>query len=423
MMTSLKKRLLAFTAALIAICCGFIFQNCSSSGGGGAASSAVAPKLTSGTFAGFSTLKVSSGIQPTSIAAGKFNTAGNVDLLIGSSSGVYYVVGNGDGTFTTTGLYKFSVPSSTGSSSLVSGFLPRASGNFGFAMADAYSNPAEIFIENGSGAGTFTNQMTRSSGVAGSGQVIIRAADVNGDGEPDVLTQIGQFVYTQLSSGAAYANGPTLSLGTLPNAIGIGSLKKGLTPALAVAEGASVAIYTGNSAGTFTFQSPLASTIVSNGTAITGVALGDMVGTGTSDLVFTTNAYVTGSSWAFDLDRYYGNGSGTFGSGDAIALPLTTSTFHFVDLQVVDVTGSGKGRALMVYSDLDYIHLTVCHLNTGNGASILCDDYTAPATGGAQATAMTMADVNNDGILDVIVTANNDNVVGNNTFYVFLGQP
>jgi len=238
----------------------------------------------------------------------------------------------------------------------------------------------------------------------------------------DVLTQIGQFVYTQLSAGGTYTNGPTVNFGTVPNALSIAALAKGQSPALAVAEGQSVAIYTNNGSGTFTYQPPLAETVITNGTAITAVALGDMTGDGKADLIFTGNPYLQSGVWSFDLDRYDGNGDGTFGGGDFVAIPLTNTTFSIAGLQIVDITGSGKGRALIAYTDLDYIHLKVCHLNPGNGASILCDDYTAPSVGGAQATAMTVADVNNDGILDVVITASHDTGT-NNTFYVFVGLP
>jgi hypothetical protein len=359
------------------------------------------------------------GVQPTGVAIGKFKSSGNADLLIASPTGVYRLPGNGDGTFNAVGSTKISIPSSIGASSIVSGLFPSGSGNLGFAIADGFASTTQSHVELGAGDGTFSNLATQSA-IAGPSSMVIRSADLNGDGKPDILTQVGQFIYTQISNGSSYTSGPTVNFGTVPNAVGIGPLKSGGAPAIAVAEGTSVAIYTNNGSGAFSYQPPL---VTGASHTITGVALGDLRGTGHADLAFATAAYVNGASWAFDIETASGKGDGTFGGGDNLTIPIAGSIYTLAGFEIDDVTGSGAKRIIALYTDAQYIHLQVCFLNNGGGATILCQDLKAQAIGGAVATGMAWGDVNNDGISDIVVTVNHDDITNNQTFYVFLGEP
>jgi len=192
------------------------------------------------------------GLIPTSLAAGDFNGDGKPDLVAGYFSGssfLEFAVGNGDGTFRAT-------------SSII---LPVSAGS------------------------------------------LILVADVNGDGNLD-LVFAGSSLLTNFQELSNYG-----FLGA-----------------------SAVAVFLGNGKGGFTM-----SFNALEGTYMSGAALANVLGTGSLDLIETTiqGNFFSGAIPTGAIEVRPGNGDGTF--GDPIILPFLDSTVP-TDIAVADFNGDGR---------------------------------------------------------------------------------
>lgn len=131
-----------------------------------------------GTF-GPATL-ITTGISPTSIAAGDFNHDGNQDVWIGGNQAGAVLLGNGDGTFQVPTVYQTDPNGGAAIGVAVGdfdgdGFADIAAANFG-------SDTIGVLLNNG--GGIFRDLATYP---AGSGPDGLAVADVNHDGKLDVV--------------------------------------------------------------------------------------------------------------------------------------------------------------------------------------------------------------------------------------------
>lgn len=119
---------------------------------------------------------------PTAIALADLNKDGKLDIAVGIGNQVQVLLGNGDGTFQSAGI--FPVPSGANVIAVADlnadGFLDLAFSGY----ANDFDGGNGVSVLLGNGDGTFQPAVTYD----GQGQVV--AADLNGDGKPD-LTAFG----------------------------------------------------------------------------------------------------------------------------------------------------------------------------------------------------------------------------------------
>jgi hypothetical protein len=247
---------------------------------------------------------------------------------------------------------------------------------------------------------TFAAQQTLS---AGSHPRSIVAADVNGDGKPDlIVTNLsGHSVGVLLGNGdGTFQAQRTFAVGTsqsYPMSVAVMDVNGDGKQDLVVANDSftgTVSVLLGNGNGTFQPQQLFAA-----GTDPYSVAVADVNGDGKQDLVVANNG--AGSSVSVLL----GNGNGTFQSQKNFA----TDPYPRC-VVVTDVNGDGKLDIVTAnYSSNDLSLL----LGNGNG-TFQAQRVLSP---GQYPQSVTAADVNGDNKTDLIVT----NYV-NNTVSVLLGN-
>ena len=274
-------------------------------------------------------------------------------------------------------------------------------------VANYGSNNVGVLLGNGDS--TFQSAVSYGSG--GVGPKSVAVADINGDGKPDLI------VANCLPIGASGCGGPT------PNGVvsvllgnGNGSFQPAVSYDAGGRDADSVVVADVNgdrkpdvvvgtyfyyagvliSDGDGTFQPVVTYDCSSN---VTSVAVGDLDGDGKPDIAVKTNA-----NWG--LTSLLNNGDGTFWWREA----WFSSGGFGNNLALKDVNRDGK---------LDVVVANYMGLNWTNGAvgvmpgigwgefnpAVLYD------SGGSGAAAVAVADVNGDGITDIL-TANVGNSIG-----------
>jgi hypothetical protein len=216
-----------------------------------------------------------------------------------------------------------------------------------------YSPTVSVLLGNGDG--TFQPAVVYSAGANQSGTLSVAIADVNGDGKPDVVVT----TETNLSEGDG-----------------------------------SAAVLLGNGDGTF----QPAVNYDSGGYGTVSAAVADLNGNGKLDLI-VANGCGGGIDCSTAVGILLGNGDGTF-------QPVTTygsTVGGAASVAVGDVNGDGEPDLLVAYAwDCADCQTgsTAVLLNNGDGTFYPGASY--PQVGGGF---VTVADVNRDGKLDLLVTA------------------
>jgi hypothetical protein len=198
----------------------------------------------------------------------------------------------------------------------------------------------------GKGDGTFRAPMTYSS--SGNNAHTVEVADLNGDGKPDL-------VVTNINSG-------------------------------------TVAVLLGNGNGTF----QPAVTYSSGGPTPISVAVADINNDGKPDLLVANDSYLTNNSVGVLL----GNGDGTFQK----ALTHSSGGYDSWSVAAADVNGDGKLDAIVVNrcSDFNCLNRGSVVVLLGNGDGTF-RTFAAYSSGAYQADFVAVADLNNDGKPDLLV--------------------
>ncbi len=340
--------------------------------------------------------------------------------VINGEGSVAVLLGNGDGTLQTATAYPSGAYGSNsvavgdingdGNPDLVVANQCEADGDY--QNTSCANGTAAVLLGNGDG--TFQPALTYASG--GYAALSVAIADVNGDGKLDLVLTNASAAYTNSSNGliavllgsgdgtfqaaVAYAPG-----GYLADAIatadvdGDGNLDLVTANECASASNCAnggVGVLLGNGNGTFR----AAATYTSGGYNATSVAVADLNHDGKPDVI-VANDCVTGNNCANGtLGVLMGNGDGTFQP----AVSPGSGGYSAQSVAVADVNGDGK-------PDLVVANLCVTNSSCANGlVSVLLgngDGTFQPAvsygSGGQFAFSVAIADVNGDGKLDLLV--------------------
>jgi hypothetical protein len=257
----------------------------------------------------------------------------------------------------------------------------------------------------GNGDGTFQKAMTFSSG--GYRAFSVAVADVNLDGRPDLIVANygSNNVGVLLGNGngtfrAAVTYGSGGPSGSVPFSVAVADLNLDGRPDIVVANGDDVGVLLGNGDGTF---EPVV-TFGSGGGAYS-IAVADVNGDGKPDIV-VGNGHNVGSDDG-SVSVLFGNGDGIFQT----AVTYASGGDDANSVTVADVNGDGK-------PDLIVANYCIGPSNCANGTvAVLLGDGDGtfePAvsygSGGGESVSVAVADLNRDGLPDLVVA----NIVSNN---------
>jgi hypothetical protein len=265
---------------------------------------------------------------------------------------------------------------------------------------------AGIGVLLGNGDGTFQPAQTYSTG---SGQVIcsIAVTDVNGDGKPDLIVAQGSVAVLFGNGDGSFQSAQNYPTGSA-NWVAVADLNGDHIPDLAVTQarfstsfegGAGVLL--GNGDGTFGAMH----TYYSGGYYPTSIAVADVNGDGTPDLVVDNSSSISVFNHG-SVGILLGNGDGTFRYGFAYEM----GGFNGGSIAVADVNGDGRPDVVAANNcannNCDFSTVSVL-LNNGDGGFQKPKVFSI--TGGWGANAVAVADVNGNGFPDLLVAHYCDN--------------
>jgi hypothetical protein len=285
---------------------------------------------------------------PASVAVADLNGDGDLDVVVANTSTVGMLLGNGDGTLQSAITYP---AGSIQSSIAVADF--RGDGRLDVVTSGESSTvPFAASVLLGNGAGGFQPPAEYGSGGVDDNSVAV--ADVNGDGNPDIVV-------------ANWGGGTG---------------------------GGAIGVLLGNGDGTF---KPAVTYNSAGGTA-NAVVIADLRNDGKLDLlVADTNCNSCSTSVIAVL---LGNGDGTFQPATTYGTGGTgggEGLFGGESLAVADVNGDGKPDVAVVNSQSNTVAVL---LGNGDGTFQPAVTY---STGGSYPDAVAIADLNGDGKLDLVV--------------------
>jgi hypothetical protein len=158
-------------------------------------------------------------------------------------------------------------------------------GNLDIATANRSSNDISVLLGNGNG--TFAKAVNYSAGTGGPDPVSIIAADVNGDGKPDlIVADLGtKSISVFINTGTGTFNAAVkYTVGNSPSAVAVADLNGDGSPDIAVTNSAdnTVTVLFNNGSGTFTTNATY-----STGTTPSDIVIADFNGDSHNDLAIT----------------------------------------------------------------------------------------------------------------------------------------
>ena len=289
------------------------------------------------------------------VTVADFNGDGKLDIAATDfNNGVVQIfLGVGDGTFTVGSAYATDTNSGPEPWDVISGDFNK-DGKLDLAIANNGSGTVGVLFGNGDG--TFGAATSYSLSVS---PISVVAADVNGDGHLDLVLPLG--------TGSAN----------------------------------NVAVLLSNNDNTGTFQAE--TDVAMGGGQPEYVAVGDLNGDGKPDLVLSMNS---GASFPSALVVALGNGDGTFQAPTAYASSAQEGGLgraFVANVQMFDLNGDGKLDLIYINNEFGTVGVM-----TGNGDGTFAAPVEFPTT--EFGWGLALADVNNDGAMDVVM--GNDNSGG-----------
>lgn len=359
--------------------------------------------------------------QADSVAVADVNGDGRLDVIAGNectnqscaASSVSILLGNGNGTFQTAVAY------GSGGTGNVAVKVARLDwdGNPDIVVAnqcdwDADCLNGTVAVLRGVGDGTFRPAVAYGSAAYEADSIAV--ADVNRDGTPDLLVTNACYdngcaagavsVLLGRADGRFKAAPNYQSGGQDANAIAAADLKRDGKLDLVVVsdcfgEPSCPTGTVGVLPGDGNGRFDKAVTYGSGGVEPESVAVADVNGDGKPDLV-VANVYSTASPTSGSIGVLLGNGDGTFQK----AISFASGAVNAVSVKVADVNRDGIPDIVVANecSDSSCASGTVSVLlGKGKGAFQPAVNY---ASGGQYASSVAVADVNHDGKPDLIVT-------------------
>lgn len=367
--------------------------------GGGGGGSPPPPKG-DGTFRPALQPILGTGQRPTAMVTADFNGDGVPDLAVGNHLGdsVSIFRGMGDGTFTPMDL----LPLQPGSGlfDLRAGLI-NADAFLDLVTANSFTNTVNVFL--GDGDGTFTAAPTV---VVPAGNKIhgVALADFDDDGKLDLAASALTTNQVSILLGAGdgtFAFEDAVSVSTGARQVIAADFDEDGIPDLATAsfDAATISIHLSNGDGSFV---EAAGSPVSVGIHPWNLAVADFNGDGHSDLAAPGDQENA-------VRILLGTGNGTFTLPTPASTPVGASPYG---IAAGDFSGDGApDLAVANFSD------NTASILLGAGLGTFAQATTPTVTTGAQPYAVAVADLDLDGILDLLVANEDDSTVS-----VFLGN-
>ncbi len=349
-----------------------------------------------GTFSGPPVYPFGTTPHATFLAVADFAGSGKLDAITDDqlTDAIFYFAGNGDGTFQQpVNLFEGLTLPQTGFAGAVVGDF-NGDGKPDLAVAGFYGNSVSILLNTG--GGTFAAPLMFSSG--GTNANAIATADFDGDGKLDLaVANSGNYsggtgslvLFKGDGKGNFSQTASFTSTGPSPAWVAAADLNGDGKPDLVVADTGSIsdtsdegALYVLLNQGNGSFGQP---TVYLAGALPGALAIGDMNGDGKPDLVvFDTQG----------LGVMLGNGDGTF--QPAI---YTNTAFGATSIVIADLNGDGEADLIMGSccgsTEVTYFQ--------GNGDGTFQPAFYMSA--GSSPASVAVADLNGDGSPDLLVAA------------------
>ncbi len=337
------------------------------------------------------------------VATGDFNGDGILDLAVtqqtfgsGGGSFVSIMLGNGDGSFGPP--VNLPLPA-TGIGRTILAKDVDNDGNLDLLVD--ISEPHEVLFFKGRGDGTFNDPVAIN---VGGPSVALQAADLNGDGNLDLVTLNNDTTATVLlGNGDGTFQAPAIYriACSQPSDLALADLDGQNGPDIVIGCFNSLSIEVLLNIGNGTFGLP--SNSFPARTQVTGVFAADFDGDGKLDVVVTGLAGAPGN-----LGFLKGNGDGTFQAPlDQNFQEVENVPFRmFTDNVVLDVNGDGIPDVLITHNSGGQTNYVTVGLGRGDGHFDLVEWVAAPLDGNPTFSVVA-GDFNGDGILDLAVASQN----------------
>jgi hypothetical protein len=332
------------------------------------------------------------GIQTWSLDTGDFNEDGRADLVIMDGAIVVLLFGNGEGDFSAPLVRR------RGGSSAQQAIARDLNGDGHLDVAVAYAS-GDVWIYAGDGAGGLTDG--NPVGTGGNPTALV-AADIERDGDLDLVVALasGHAQLMRNNGGIFSREGPPVAVGPLPRRITSGDFDGNGFPDVAVTNefGKTANVLFGDGTGHFDYRLTLTTTPASVFPSPFPIAAGDVNGDGLDDLLVGNGLFDAPLARRRERDNAifpFGNGAlflsaGNQGFQEPIFLPLDNAPR---DVRFVDVNGDGR---VDIVSGGFFGILTLLNRETG-----FSKHGSAPVHIGA--AAMAVEDFNSDGRLDFVL--------------------
>jgi len=372
-----------------------LFQN----GGGVLSQLFLLPGNGDGTFQ--APVAIDAGNLPIALAAGQFTGDGNLDVAAANAAGddVTVLLGHGDGTFNTAPTF----PAGARPVSIAEGDF---TGNGIPDLVTANSSDDTISILFGNGDGTFQAPVSFAVGHLPRS---VAVADLAGNGIQDIIvatagTSTHGTISVFLGNGNGTFQGPIpFDSGLpvfLPRSIAVGEFDGDGIPDLAIsydgaAGAAGILVLAGNGNGTFQLLQNFTFNLRFNLTGAGQLAVADLHGDGTDDLILPVDSVNSGG-----VDVLLGDGHGGF--RDVGFTPTTVG-----GASAVAVGDFGNG-----FPDLAVTNFLSHNVSVflGNGTGLFLRPPVNYAVGG-NPRSVTLADLEGNGILDIVTANSTGNTV------------